>query len=430
MKKKLLSCFLVLILLLSSNIPIMAAENAESEPEILIAYFSWSGHTAQLAQEIHAQAGGDLFEIQPETPYTDNINELSGIALQELRNNARPPLCTHVPDMDKYDVVFVGYPCWWSNMPMPVFTFLEEYQFTGKTIIPFTTYGENVFGNSITSMQEILTDVTIEEGLAIQEHAMQDMPEKVTAWLQELGIGNDTGADNGSDGETETKPNNGSNGETETKPDNGFNGETETKPDTGSNGEAETDSGNGSDKGNNTDSSVDISRVAKVTLSKTVYVYNGKKKKPDVTVKEGSKNLRKNVDYTVSYKNNTKVGTASVVISGTRKYTGKLTTTFTIVPKGTSISGKVTAKKQGFTVKWKKQSKATTGYQIQYSTSRKFTEKKTMTKTVKNSAITKLNVKNLKEFQKYYVKIRSYKTVKQKKYYSNWSMMKSVTTKK
>ena len=388
MKKKLLSCFLVLILLLSWNISVMAAENAESEPEILIAYFSWSGHAAQLAQEIHAQAGGDLFEIQPETPYTDNINELSGIALQELRNNARPPLCTHVPDMDKYDVVFVGYPCWWSNMPMPVFTFLEEYQFTGKTIIPFTTYGENVFGNSITSMQEILTDVTIEEGLAIQEHAMQDMPEKVTAWLQELGIGNDAGTDNGSDGETETKPGNGS------------------------------------------DSSVDISGAAKVTLSKTVYVYNGKQKKPDVTVKEGSKNLRKNVDYIVSYKDNTKVGTASVVISGTGKYTGKLTTTFTIVPKGTSISGKVTAKKQGFTVKWKKQSKATTGYQIQYSTSRKFTEKKTMTKTVKNSAITKLNVKNLKEFQKYYVRIRSYKTVKQKKYYSNWSMMKSVTTKK
>ena len=271
---------------------------------------------------------------------------------------------------------------------MPVFTFLEEYQFTGKTIIPFTTYGENVFGNSITSMQEILTDVTIEEGLAIQEHAMQDMPEKVTAWLQELGIGNDAGTDNGSDGETETKPGNGS------------------------------------------DSSVDISGAAKVTLSKTVYVYNGKQKKPDVTVKEGSKNLRKNVDYIVSYKDNTKVGTASVVISGTGKYTGKLTTTFTIVPKGTSISGKVTAKKQGFTVKWKKQSKATTGYQIQYSTSRKFTEKKTMTKTVKNSAITKLNVKNLKEFQKYYVRIRSYKTVKQKKYYSNWSMMKSVTTKK
>lgn len=406
MKKKLLSCFLVLILLLSSNIPIMAAENAESEPDILIAYFSWSGHTAQLAQEIHAQAGGDLFEIQPETPYTDNINELSGIALQELRNNARPLLCTHVPDMDKYDVVFVGYPCWWSNMPMPVFTFLEEYQFTGKTIIPFTTYGENVFGNSITSMQEILTDVTIAEGLAIQEHAMQDMPEKVTAWLHELGIGNDTGADNGSDGETETDSGN------------------------GSNGEADTDSGNGSDKGNNTDSSVDISSVPKVTLSKTVYVYNGKKKKPDVTVKEGSKNLRKNVDYTVSYKNNTKVGTASVVVSGTGKYTGKLTTTFTIVPKGTSISGKVTAKKQGFTVKWKKQSKAATGYQIQYSTSRKFTEKKTMTKTVKNSAITKLNVKNLKTFQKYYVRIRSYKTVMQKKYYSNWSMMKSVTTQK
>lgn len=101
-------------------------------PLFLIAYFSWSGNTEQLAGDIQEQLGGDLFKIEPETPYTDNINELSGLALQEQRDNALPALAAHVEDIDQYDVVFIGYPNWWSDMPMPVFTFLEEYDFSGK----------------------------------------------------------------------------------------------------------------------------------------------------------------------------------------------------------------------------------------------------------------------------------------------------------
>ena len=113
----------------------------DSESMVLIAYFSWSGNTKQLAEMIQEQIGGELFEIEPETPYTDNINELSGISLQEQRDNIRPALKSSVEDMSQYDVIFVGFPNWWNNMPMPVFTFLEEYDFSGKTVIPFTTYG-------------------------------------------------------------------------------------------------------------------------------------------------------------------------------------------------------------------------------------------------------------------------------------------------
>ena len=158
------------------------------DPSILIAYFSWAGHTEQIARAIQEQTGGDLFVITPETPYTSNINELSGIALRELHENARPALGTHVANMSQYDVVFVGYPCWWSNAPMPVFTFLEEYDFAGKTIVPFTSYGENVFGNSITTMEQILTGSTILEGLAIQEHSIDTAPSRVSEWLQKLGL--------------------------------------------------------------------------------------------------------------------------------------------------------------------------------------------------------------------------------------------------
>lgn len=158
----------------------------DSDSKILIAYFSWSGHTKELAQEIQSQVGGDLFEIQTKEPYTTDINVLSSQSLQEQRDNIRPALSTHVDNMDQYDMIFIGYPNWWSNMPMPVFTFLEEYDFSGKTIIPFTTYGESGFGNSLSSIHEILKDSTIVKGLAIQEHEMEDLSNKVKDWLQTL----------------------------------------------------------------------------------------------------------------------------------------------------------------------------------------------------------------------------------------------------
>lgn len=161
---------------------------ADAESSVLIAYFSRSGNTKQLAEVIQEQTGGDLFEITPETPYTDDINKLSGIALKEQRDNARPALASHVDDMEKYDVIFVGYPNWWNNMPMPVFTFLEECDFSGKTVIPFTTYGDGVFGKSINSLKEALPNATIADGLAIQEHELEDAPKEVDEWLKELGM--------------------------------------------------------------------------------------------------------------------------------------------------------------------------------------------------------------------------------------------------
>lgn len=158
-----------------------------SESSVLIAYFSWSGNTEQFAGDIQEQTGGDLFKIEPEMPYTDNINELSGLALQEQRDDIRPALSAHVENIDKYDVVFIGYPNWWSNMPMPVFTFLEEYDFSEKTVIPFTTYGDGGFGRSITSIQEILSDATILDGLAVQEHDMDNISALVSNWLRGIG---------------------------------------------------------------------------------------------------------------------------------------------------------------------------------------------------------------------------------------------------
>ena len=163
-------------------------ESGSDDTDILIAYFSWSGNTKQLAGMIQEQTGGELFEIEPETPYTDDINELSGISLQEQRDNIRPALISVLEDISQYEVIFIGYPNWWNNMPMPVFTFLEEYDFSGKTVIPFTTYGNGVWGKSVNSIQEMLPESVILDGLAIQEHELQNAPSKVSEWLKELGM--------------------------------------------------------------------------------------------------------------------------------------------------------------------------------------------------------------------------------------------------
>lgn len=150
-----------------------------------------------------------------------------------------------------------------------------------------------------------------------------------------------------------------------------------------------------------------IPAVGFVTLKTTSYTYDGKAKQPSVIVEDsGGKNIDSQ-NYTVIYHNNINVGNASVTVELKGTYTGTITKTFSILPKGTSVSGKVTARPEGFVVKWKKQKKNITGYQVQYSTSKKFKKKAAVTKTVKKKSATKLAVTKLKPGKKYYVRVRT-----------------------
>lgn len=170
-----------------------------------------------------------------------------------------------------------------------------------------------------------------------------------------------------------------------------------------------------------------------ITLSAVSYTYNGTVRKPSVTVKgrDGKKIAASN--YTVAYASGRKnVGQYKVTITFKGNYTGKVTRTFKILPKGTSLS-KLSAGKKQFTVKWKKMAVQTSGYQIQYSTSRTFKSGTKIVPVGKNSTTSKV-VSKLKAKKKYYVRIRTYKTVKingkSTKLYSGWSGIKTVTTKK
>ena len=180
-----------------------------------------------------------------------------------------------------------------------------------------------------------------------------------------------------------------------------------------------------------TTKTVKIAKVSKIKLSKTKYTYNGKKQTPSVTVKDSKgKELKVNTDYKVKLPRGRKnVGTYEVKITFKgSKYSGSKTLSYTINPKSTKLS-KVSAKKKGFEAKWEKQSTQTKGYQIQYSTDSKF-KSGNKTVTVNKNSTTKKTISKLKAKKKYYVRIRTYKTVGKQKYYSDWSKSVKVTTKK
>lgn len=169
----------------------IAAEAGTSENNtgnILIAYFSWSGNTEAVAGMIQEEVGGDLFEIAPAEPYTEDYDALLEIAQAEQQEEARPELVGQVENWDSYDVIFVGYPNWWSDAPMAVYTFLESYDFAGKTLIPFNTSASGGFGRSLSGIEESAAGAEILEGFTVTSDRVEDAREDVRAWISGLGL--------------------------------------------------------------------------------------------------------------------------------------------------------------------------------------------------------------------------------------------------
>lgn len=164
-----------------------------------------------------------------------------------------------------------------------------------------------------------------------------------------------------------------------------------------------------------------------VTMPVSGIVYNGAAKKPAITVKDPAGKVISSKYYTVTWKNNKNVGTASATVTLKGKYAGTVTKTFKILPKATALSG-VSALSKGFRVNWRAQTSQTTGYQVQYYVNKSF--KNPVTKTVASYKTRTLTVKKLRAGKRYYVRIRTYRTVGGKKYYSAWSKAKAVTTRK
>ena len=165
-----------------------AQSSGQSGGNILIAYFSWGGNTRGIAEEIQRQTGADLFEIEMVTPYSTDYNTVLDQAQEAQNNQDRPELSTHVEDMSQYDTILLGYPNWWASIPMPVASFLEEYDFTGKTIVPFCSHGGGRFGQSLTAITKLVPDAVLGEGLAVSYSGGSSLSSDVTAWLEENNI--------------------------------------------------------------------------------------------------------------------------------------------------------------------------------------------------------------------------------------------------
>lgn len=155
---------------------------------ILIAYFSHTGNTRTIANQIHDVAGGDLFEIKTVDPYPEEYEAVVEIAKKELNEGYKPPLATHVENIDSYDVIFLGYPNWWGTMPMAVETFLTEHDLSGKTVIPFCTHNGSGLGSSVIDIKNLCPEATLLEGLAVRGSAVKDAQSQVAEWIGTLGI--------------------------------------------------------------------------------------------------------------------------------------------------------------------------------------------------------------------------------------------------
>jgi len=155
---------------------------------ILVAYFSHSGNTRIIANQIHDKVDGDIFEIIAIDPYPGDYDEVVEKARKELRELFRPKLKTKVENMESYDVVFVGYPNWWNTIPMPVATFLSEYDFSEKTIIPFCTNEGSHLGQSVADIKVLCPQSTILDGLAVRGRDVKKAKGEISEWLRELGI--------------------------------------------------------------------------------------------------------------------------------------------------------------------------------------------------------------------------------------------------
>ena len=174
-----------------------AAIAADSVSKSIVVYYSRTdenynvgnitvGNTAKVAAEIAKQTGADLFEIKPVKAYPSNYKACIELAQQEKDDNARPQIATTVEHFEQYNTVYLGYPIWWGDMPMIVYTFIEGQNFDGKTVIPFATHEGSGISGTPQKLRHALPKATVTDGVAITGSTAQNKPDEVTKKVAEL----------------------------------------------------------------------------------------------------------------------------------------------------------------------------------------------------------------------------------------------------
>ena len=157
-------------------------EPAEPANTVLVIYFSHTGTTKEVAAYLHELVGGDLVELIPVEAYPEGYSAALDPAKQEQRENARPAIKDPLESIDQYEVIYLGYPIWWGTVPMIVNTFLESYDFTGKTVIPFATSGGTGISQSVKDIRNEVPGAEVPDGLLVRSN------DAILPWLQGLGL--------------------------------------------------------------------------------------------------------------------------------------------------------------------------------------------------------------------------------------------------
>lgn len=146
-----------------------------------------TGNTGVVANMIAETAGADLFSIQTVEKYPDTYDATIDQGQEERNADARPELASLLENLDQYDVIFLGFPNWWGDMPMALYSFLDEVDLTGKTIVPFVTSGGSGFSNTISTIESMESGATVQDGLSISGSSATEAQDQVSEWLSGLG---------------------------------------------------------------------------------------------------------------------------------------------------------------------------------------------------------------------------------------------------
>ena len=175
----------VLIIMMTTIFDIQS-QTLPASKKILVVYFSHSGNTRVLAQQIRDATGGSIYEIQTVKDYPSDYQTVVDQAKREINSNYKPVLKTKIRNIESFDVIFIGSPNWWSTIAPPVATFLTEYNLEGKTLVPFMTHGGGGMGHSVSDIKKLCPTSTVLEGLPINGRLVRRAEDDVTHWLREI----------------------------------------------------------------------------------------------------------------------------------------------------------------------------------------------------------------------------------------------------
>ena len=163
--------------------------DADAGASIVVKDGDVMGNLEYMALTIQQAVGGDLFQIETQETYPLDHEPLVDQAAEEQDENARPALATHIENLEQYDTILLGYPNWWGDMPQALYTFLEEYDFSGKTIIPFTAHGGSGFAGTVRTIKRLQSKAIVrDDGLSISRNDVADSAEEVRQWALNLGL--------------------------------------------------------------------------------------------------------------------------------------------------------------------------------------------------------------------------------------------------